>query len=686
MQCDAALATRRTTRIFAIAGALAWVLIQAAAPAQAQPAAGVYTYHDDTMRTGAVTNETHLTPFNVSTQTFGKLFSGSIDGYAYAQPLYVPGVSIPGSGAHNVVYVATEHDAVYAFDADSGALLWQKSLLPPGATTVGFAAVQCLNLTPEIGITGTPVIDPSTGTMYVVAKTKENSSYFHRLHALDIATGAEKFGGPVAITASVPGTGPGSVGGIFTMDPLKALQRSALLLKGGVVYIAFASNCDVTPYDGWVLGYDASDLSQDYAFNAAPDGSEAGIWMSGCGPAASPQGPDLYVSTGNGTFDANLGGPDYGDSVVRLSPGADQLEPADYFTPSNQQYLEANDLDLGSAGVVLLPDQTSGPPHLMVTSSKQGTIYLIDRDDMGGYNPSGDQIVQEFTGAVLEMFGTPSFWNGTMYTVGVNDVPKAFALSSGKFTQVPVSHSSVKFSYPGATTSVSSNGNSDGILWAIQGGPGSPNAILYAFDAADLSHELYDANQNPTRDLGSGTYVKFAVPTVAAGKVYIGTSSELDAYGLIDATPGGIVSVTSPGAPSLKRHRWISGGTFTVTNTGTATEPISSVAIQISNAALFSRAKMVAKAGRVHRKARTGALQRLTTFILNRPLMLPAGQTATFTLRLKGAGGTSASAQQVQEVSADIYWFTGLPASLGSIAPMAASTAAAGSRQRLVRN
>jgi hypothetical protein len=677
-ECDCAVAARRIPRRFAIVSALAMLLILA--PARAVPAAGIYTYHANTMRTGAVTDETELTPFNVSTQTFGKLFSDDIDGYAYAQPLYVAGVSIPSSGTRNVVYVATEHDSVYAFDADSGAVLWQKSLLPPGASTVSSAAVQCLNLTPEIGITSTPVIDPSTGTMYVVAKTREGGSYFHRLHALDIATGDEKFGGPVAITASAPGTGPGSVGGIFTMDPLKALQRSALLLKDGVVYIAFASNCDVTPYDGWVLGYNASDLSQQYVFNAAPDGSEAGIWMSGGGPAASPDNADLYMSTGNGTFDASTGGPDYGDSVLRLSPGIDQLEPSDYFTPSNQQVLEANDLDLGSAGVVLLPDQTSGPPHLLVTSSKQGTIYLIDRDDMTGYNPSGDQIVQEFTSAVLAMFSTPSFWNGTMYTIGVNDVPKAFALSSGQVNPSPVSQGAVKFSYPGATTSISANGTNDGILWAIQGSAGAADAILYAFDAGDLSHELYDANQNPSRDLGSGNYVKFAVPTVATGKVYVGTTSQLNAYGLIEATPGGTVSVTRPGVANLKRHRWVSGGIFTVTNTGTVTEPITSVTIELSNAGLFSRAKIIAKARHAHRHAKTGALQHVTTFILNRQLKLPPGQTATFKLRLKGAGGTSASEQKVSQVSADVYWFTGLPASLGSIAPMEAHMAGARSR------
>jgi hypothetical protein len=386
------------------------------------------------------------------------------------------------------------------------------------------------------------------------------------------------------------------------------------------------------------------------------------------------------VSTGNGTFDANTGGPDYGDSVLRLSPGGDQLEPADYFTPWNQQFLQANDLDLGSAGVVLLPDQTSGPPHLLVTSSKLGTIFLIDRDNMGGYNSSSDQIVQEVTGAVLAMFSTPSFWNGMMYTVGVNDMPKAFALSGGKFNQAPATQSAVQFSYPGATTSISANGVSDGILWAIRGGPGTVDAILYAFDAGDLSHELYDANQNPTRDLGSGSYVKFTVPTVAAGKVYVGTTTELDAYALIDASPGGVVSVTSPGAPQLKRHRWISGGTFTVTNTSAATEPIASVAIELSNANLFSRAKLAAKAGHVRRRSAVKALQHITTFILNRPLMLPAGQTATFKLRLKGAGGTSASEQKVSQVSADIYWFTGLPASLGSIAPKAAHTAVSESR------
>jgi hypothetical protein len=671
MQCGTAFATRRLTRMSVAVFAIAWLLIQPPAPVRAQPAAGVYTYHDNTMRTGAVTNETLLTPSNVSTQTFAKLFSAAIDGYAYAQPLYVSGVSIPGNGTHNVVYVATEHDSVYAFDADTGWLLWRRSFLDPasGITTVPSQDTVCINLTPEIGITSTPVIDPSTNTIYVVAKTKENGSYFHRLHALDIATGAEKFGGPVAINASVPGTGPGNVNGVVTMDPLRSLQRSALLLKDGVVYIAFASNCDIGPYDGWVLGYNASDLSQQYEFNDAPDGSEGGIWMSGAGPAASTDSGDIFVSTGNGTFDADSGGPDYGDSVVRLSPGATALDPIDFFAPSNQQFLAANDLDLGSAGVVLLPDQTSGPQHLLVTSGKQGTIYLINRDDMGGFNSSADQIVQEFTGAVTAMFSTPSFWNSTMYAVGKNDVPKAFAFGGGQFEQVPASRGTVNFPYPGATPSISADGNSNGILWAIKGGTGAAQAVLYAFDAGDLSRELYDANQNPARDLGLGSYVRFAPPTVAAGKVYVGTTSQLNAYGLIDATPAGAVSVINPGAPKLRRHRWIAGGTFVIQNTGSATEPISSIMIQFSNPALFSRAKLVGKAARKRRRAAAAALTRYTRFVLNHPLMLPAGSSATFNLRLKGAGGTQSSEQQVSQVTADAYWFAGMPASLGTIAP-----------------
>lgn len=660
-------------------------MIHAVAPARAQQPAGVYTYHNNTMRTGAYTDETVLAPSNVSSQTFGKLFSAQIDGDAYAQPLYVPGVNIPGAGNHNVVYVATEHDSVYAFDADSGVLLWKRSFIDPanGIATVPYMDTGCTNLTPEIGITGTPVIDPATGTLYVVAMTKENGVYFHRLHALDIATGAEKFGGPVTITAAAPGTGPGSVGGTVTMEQLKALQRSALLLEDGVVYVAFASNCDIAPYDGWVLGYDASDLAQLYAYNDAPDGSQAGIWMSGGGPAASPDAGDIYVSTGNGTFDANTGGPDYGDSVLRLSPGASALSPVDFFTPSNQAALDVQDLDLGSSGVTLLPDQASGPAHLLVTSDKQGTIYLIDRDNMGGFNSSGDQIVQEMAGAVVGTFSTPSFWNGTMYLIGSGDVPKAFELSGGKFDSAPTSQSSVAFGFPGATTSISSNGASGGIVWAIwyAGSPTRP--VLSAFDASDLSNELYAADQNPQRDLDATGYVKFTVPTVANGKVYVGTTSELDAYGLLDTAPGGSVSALEQGASALKRRGWTSAGGFEIVNTGSAPESITSIAIRFTNPALFSAARLTGKARRKRRHARSRAIRLTTVFSLNRRLIVAAGAAAEFKLKLKAARrpvSSDSSALAVYQVTAGSTWFSGLPASLGTIDPAAKRTAAADSR------
>jgi hypothetical protein len=491
--------------------------------------AGTFTYHNDNLRTGQNLGETVLTPANVNSAHFGKLFSYAVDGYIYAQPLYVANVAIPGQGFHNVVYVATEHNSVYAFDADNRTpqTLWHVSFLGTGVTSVPSADTGTTDITPEVGITGTPVIDPASGTLYVVAKTKETGpAYVLRLHALDITTGAEKFGGPVVITAMINGTGDGNDGaGHVPFNSLRQSDRCALLLDHGIVYIASASHGDNDPYHGWVLGYDAGTLAQVAVFNATPNESRAGIWEAGNGPAADAAG-NVYVSTGNGTFNASLGGTGYGDSFLKLAGGT--LVLSDYFTPFNQSTLEAIDADMGSSGPMLLPDQATGPAHLMVGFNKLGTLFLVDRDNMGHFNAAGDtQIVQEIGSAVGEAFATPAYFNGTIYIHAESDVLKAFTWNG---TMLTASGQGLTTSaFPGATPVISANGTAHAIVWELQvdaftrGGP----AVLRAVDAANVANELY----NSTLSGPAGPAVKFSVPTVANGKVYVGTQTELDVYG-----------------------------------------------------------------------------------------------------------------------------------------------------------
>jgi regulation of enolase protein 1 (concanavalin A-like superfamily) len=518
-------------------------------------AVSVTTYHNDLGRTGQNLAETVLTTPVVNQGTFGKLFSVSVDGQVYAQPLVVPGVGVAGKGIHNVVFVATQHDSVYAFDADSNsgsnsAALWQVSFInsAAGVTTVPSADVNTGDITPEIGITSTPVIDPATGTLYVVAKTKEvsggNTTYVQRLHALDITSGAEKFGGPVVISASVPGTGDGSVGGMISFNALRENQRAGLALVNGVVYIAWASHGDNGPYHGWVMGYNAATLQRVVAFNTTPTGGLGGIWMSGGAPSADAAG-NLYVGVGNGTFDANTGGPNYGDSALKLSTAGGTLSVADWFTPYNQQYLNSVDLDFGSAGMLLLPDQPGTYPHLIVTGGKEGKIYVLNRDDLGHFNAGFDDVVQTVSGQVSGLFDTPAYFNGRIYLVGGSNtggapgVIQAFNIVNGQLSLQ--SSGSQTYGFPGATPSISANGSSNGIVWTIQNG--SP-AILHAYDANNVATEFYNSSQavGGRDQLSAG--VKFAVPTVANGKVYVGTSNSLAIFGLLPSQN------TPPAAPS----------------------------------------------------------------------------------------------------------------------------------------
>jgi uncharacterized protein YjdB len=499
---------------------------------------GMLTYHNDAAITGQNLNETILTPANVNQSLFGKLFSYPLDGQSYAQPLYVANVRIAG-GTHNVAYVATEHDTVYAFDADgtaSGAF-WSVNFTNPaaGVTTIPAADVGGGGpIIPEVGITSTPVIDGRTGTIYVLAATKENGSYVHRLHALDISNGHEKFGGPVAIHATVPGTGADSNNGQISFNTAIQLQRSALILLNGVVYIAWASYNDVGPYHGWIMGYNASTLAQVRAWIATPNGQRGGIWMAGA-PLSVDSSGNIFVIVGNGTFDADQGGVDYGDSFLKLIPNGNSFTVADYFTPFNQQTLAANDIDVGSCGLTLLPNQPGPVTHLGVSAGKEGRIYLLDRDNLGKFHAGSDsQIVQSIPQALGHAandndYSTATYWQGNVYFVGNGDVIKQFQLNNGLLTTSPAAHGTKNYGYPGANTSVSSNGASNGILWAIEA---SGVNILHAYDANDVSQEIYNSTQAGNRD-NFGAAVRFSVPTVINGRVYVAGKTQFAAFGLL---------------------------------------------------------------------------------------------------------------------------------------------------------
>ncbi len=558
----------------------------------------VTTHHNDIARTGANTAETVLTPQNVNTTQFGKLFSHPVNGQVYAQPLYVAGVTMgagtPQSGTtHNVVFVATEHDSVYAFDADNitGANanpLWAISLLDSahgatsGATTLPSDDVGNAALLPEIGITSTPVIDTTTHTIYVLGVTRESVGtgcssssycYVHRLHALDISTGAEKFGGPTTLSGSVAGLGTGSSGGILKFDSKWHLSRAGLLLLNGIVYMSFASHNDNGPWHGWIFAYNAATMQQTGAWCASPNGSNGGIWLSGGGLAAEVIDPvnhpygRMYTATGNGTFDAvppYSNSQDFGDSLIKLdlANGVPTMNSGgtvvgDDFTPYNQATLETADTDLASGGVLILPDQTSGGhTHLLFHVSKEAKLRLVDRDNMGGYNSGGSsnpQIVQEVFGLMSGVWSAPAYWNGKVYVSDAGSNIFAFPLVSGRLNTTSYQDIHIGTTYfPGVIPTISANGTSNGILWGVRtefyNVPGP--SILYAFDATNIATKLYSSDQNASRDT-PGNAVKFAVPTVVQGKVYVGTAAEVSAYGLLNGATQTATPVFSPSSQSF---------------------------------------------------------------------------------------------------------------------------------------
>jgi len=505
------------------------ILVLSVACAYAQH--DVLTQHNDVSRSGLNSNETFLTPQNVNAGTFGKLFTQNVDGIIVGQPLYATNVLMNDGNVHNVVYVATQHNTVFAFDADNNqgnnaAPLWAVSLNGAG-TTDPIADYGCTGTHfTEIGVTGTPVIDAAKTTLYVVAKTVTNGQRAFTLHALNISTGAESLGGPVVINGTAP-----SSNGSGTFNPIYQLQRPALLLESGTLYIGFGGNgCDEYPYNGWMFAYNSHSLAQTAAFLVTPDGNKASIWQGGSGPAADEFG-NIYVATANGTYDGPESKNDFGDSVLKMGWNGSTFDVLDYFTPQNQLQLMQQDLDLGSSGPLILPDQPGLYPHELVIGGKQGTLYLVNRDNLGQFNPDADDVVQSIPQAVVdELTGVPSYWNGSVYVAGDLDYIKQFALINGALSTTPVSETTVAFQGMGpASTSISANGNSNGILWALA----HSTNVLYAFNASNLSNELYNSGQAAKLRDKLSPVIRFATPTIASGKVYIGGRSTLTAYGLL---------------------------------------------------------------------------------------------------------------------------------------------------------
>ena len=510
-------------------------------------AADVVTFKSDAARTGQYLTETTLTPANVNSTSFGLLHSLMVDGKVDAQSLYLSQLTVGGT-AHNVVFVATEHGSIYAFDADSGSQLWKVSLLAAGEITSDTHS--CGQVSPEIGVTSTPVIDRAAGpagTLYVVAMSIDGSSKYHqRLHALDVTTGAELLNGPVDIAATYPN---GS--GTTTFDPGQYEERAALLLVNGTIYTSWTSHCDIAPYSGWVIAFKQTDLTRLSVINVAPNSGAAqsggnrftingpAIWMSGDGPGADAAG-NIYFLTANGRFETTLdanGFPnqgDFGNSFVKVANAGGNLSVADYFATFDEATLSSADQDLGSGGEMLLPDLTDSTntvKHLVVGAGKDGKIYIVDRDNMGKFNSTKNAIWQEVDGALGgEVFSSPAYFNGNLYYGASGGTLRAFSITNAKVSGAATSHSGTTFPYPGTSAVVSANGTANAIVWAHEN---NTPAVLHAYDATDLSKELYNSAQAAgSRDqFGNGN--KFITPVVAGGKVFVGTQNSVGVFGLL---------------------------------------------------------------------------------------------------------------------------------------------------------
>ena len=504
----------------------------------------VTTYHFDVARDGLNSHETILTPASVNSTQFGKIGFQAVDGKVDAEPLFLANVPISNT-LHNILYVATEHGSLYAFDADSGSQLWKTSVIPSGEITSDNHS--CTQITTEIGITSTPVIDRKqgpNGTIFTVGMSKDAAGKYHqRLHALDVATGAEIAGSPSEIVATYPGTGDNSLNGNVVFDPSQYAERSALLLLNGNIYTAWTSHCDVGLYTGWVMAFNETTLQQTLLLNLTPNGKMGSVWMSGNGLAADPAG-NLFLLDANGTFDTTLdasGFPsrgNFGNAMLKLTTSGGKLAVADYFESFNTVAQSAADQDLGSGGELLLPDLTDASGavhHLIVGAGKDKNIYLADRDNLGKFNATGNDVnlYQKITGQLSGLnYSTPAFFNGVLYYGSVGDNLKAFPFTNAKMATTPSSRSAAFFAHPGTTPAVSSNGTTNGIVWAVESNLNSA-AVLHAYDPADLTHELYNSNQAPNARDAFGNGNKFITPLVVNGKVYLGTQNGVAIFGLL---------------------------------------------------------------------------------------------------------------------------------------------------------
>lgn len=657
--------------------------------ASAQAPVNVLTYHNDNARDGENLNETLLTPANVNTNTFGKLFSNPVDGYVYAQPLYVSHLSIPGQGIHNVVFIATEHNSVYAFDADANSgptngLLWQINLGPAAVTTTAtftnknfgtrYNGNAYTDIVPEVGITGTPVIDLASGTLYVDSFTGEISggvtNYFHRLHALNITNGTEQPYSPVLINASFPGIGVGSSSGKSVFNPQQQNQRAALTLANGIVYVAYAGYADTDPYHGWVIGFNKTNLTQltNYVFNTTPNATtaayganagEAGIWMGGGGLSVDSSN-NLFFEVGNGTFTAtnNSGGTEYGDSFMKLST-AGSLTVTDYFTPYNQANLALNDTDVGSGGLLLLPDQPGSFPHLLLGAGKQGVIYLINRDQMttnnNHYDATGtvDFVVQTISGKIKGSFDTPAYFNSSVYYAANGDKMKSFSLSNGLLSSSAVFSSTNTFNFPGATPSISANGASNGVIWALQMPTSLTSFSVLVAYVTNLSTELYNSSQAPgNRDLLGGC-VKFALPTVVNGKVYVGSQNSFSVFGLFAGT-------LAFNAPSYSVSETGGTATITVNRTGGTQGAISVSYASVPGGTAVSGTNYTDVSGTLNWADGDGTPKNFTVPILDSH---QAGPNPTINLALgapaggAGLGGQSTATLTILEDPSDVWLY-----------------------------
>jgi hypothetical protein len=525
-----------TNAIASVTSNSATLTVNAATPATTD----VLTYHNDIARTGQNLTETTLTTSNVNSSTFGKLGFYAVDGLVDAEPLYASNVTVPSNGTHNILIAATEHGSVYAFDADSGAAMWQTSMLKSGETTSDDRG--CGQITPEIGVTSTPVIDRSSGpngAVYVVAMSKDATGNYHqRLHALDLALGTELFGGPTDIQATYPGTGDNSSNGNVVFDPGQYAERVALLLLNGVIYTGWTSHCDARPYTGWIMGYSESTLAQTSVLNVTPNGNEGSIWMAGAGLAADSSG-NIYFLDANGEFDTTLnasGFPsqgDYGNAFMKLSTSGNQLAVADYFEMDNGVQESDSDTDLGSGGTIVLPDLTDGSGntwHLAVGAGKDSNLYLVNRDSMGRFSANNNNIYQELAGALPGgVWAMPAYFNSTIFYGSVNAPIQAFTITNAKLSTSATAQTANSFAYPGATPSISANGTGSAIVWAVEN---SSPAVLHAYNAANLT-ELYNSNQaaNGRDQFGNGN--KFITPMIVNGKVFVGTPNGVAVFGLL---------------------------------------------------------------------------------------------------------------------------------------------------------